>query len=643
MSTTTVRLSTGVTSCSWRLSNGVSGSWSLQDGISQSWTRAAGSLYFTGFSLGTNYRHPIYFERDDGYQQQVTTSSGGWSDNEIAFTSDKSGTLVATYVAPAPTYTLSYNGNNATGGSTASQSGASSYYVRQCGFYKTGHTFDYWRTASGTAYNPGDLITLSSNTTLYAQWKANTYTISYNANGGSGAPANQTKRYGTTLTLSSTKPTWSGHTFLAWGKSSARDAPVAYNAGGSYTENASRTLYAIWIVTASFYSKGELYSQSSVRIGGSVTAPSISNTATEGLYRWRVSDTEIYSPGNSISLSSHKNVYAVWKNIYTVSYNANGGSNAPASQTKWQDVDLTLSTDKPTWNGHTFLGWSTSSSRTAEINYSSGSTYKTNAALTLYAVWLCTASFYSNDALFAQQNARIGQTITCPSISNTETQVFTGWRLNDDEIYHPGDTITLTTHINLYAIWVSGYQLTYNGNNADGGSTPSPPLAVTYTISQCGFYKSGYYFQYWRTASGTKYYPGDSLTPTKAMTLYAQWKTRVHFYWHGSDANDAVYFARGKRIDLAVTATAWNSLCDFINDVRTDIRLSTIAFARVSAGDEISAVKFNIVSNAIRQIVNAGYGTVVPATVSAGEEIVTSLFNGLGSLKDAINKAVDEL
>ena len=42
------------------------------------------------------------------------------------------------------------------------------------------------------------------------------YTVSYNANGGSGAPASQTKTYGTTLTLSSPKPTRSGYTFSGW-------------------------------------------------------------------------------------------------------------------------------------------------------------------------------------------------------------------------------------------------------------------------------------------------------------------------------------------------------------------------------------------------------------------------------------------
>ena len=71
------------------------------------------------------------------------------------------------------------------------------------------------------------------------------YTIVYNANGGSGAPGNQTKTYGKTLTLSTTKPTRTNYNFKGWG-TSASATTVTYSPGGSYTANASATLYAIW-------------------------------------------------------------------------------------------------------------------------------------------------------------------------------------------------------------------------------------------------------------------------------------------------------------------------------------------------------------------------------------------------------------
>ena len=73
----------------------------------------------------------------------------------------------------------------------------------------------------------------------------NTYTIKYDANGGTGAPSSQTKIYGQTLTLSNTKPIRNGYTFLGWSTSSTATS-ATYSAGGSYTSNSEATLYAIW-------------------------------------------------------------------------------------------------------------------------------------------------------------------------------------------------------------------------------------------------------------------------------------------------------------------------------------------------------------------------------------------------------------
>ena len=76
------------------------------------------------------------------------------------------------------------------------------------------------------------------------------YTVSFNANGGTGAPSAQTKWYNETLTLSSTRPTRAGYDFLGWGASSSATT-VSYNAGASYTANSGTTLYALWKPTSS--------------------------------------------------------------------------------------------------------------------------------------------------------------------------------------------------------------------------------------------------------------------------------------------------------------------------------------------------------------------------------------------------------
>ena len=70
------------------------------------------------------------------------------------------------------------------------------------------------------------------------------YTINYDANGGSGAPSGQVKWYGESLTLSSTVPTRENYIFKGWATS--QDGTVQYDASSAYTSNSGATLYAVW-------------------------------------------------------------------------------------------------------------------------------------------------------------------------------------------------------------------------------------------------------------------------------------------------------------------------------------------------------------------------------------------------------------
>lgn len=188
-------------------------------------------------------------------------------------------------------------------------------------------TYTYNRGTTATTYKVYakysgiDMIpsgTMYANTT-YTVPKLASYTVTYNANGGTGAPSSQTKWFGTALKLSTSKPSRTGYTFQGWATSSG--GGVSYAAGASYTANANITLYAVWKAVT-----------------------------------------------------------------YTVTYNANGGTGAPSSQTKTHGVTLKLSTVKPTRTNYTFLGWATSASATAK-QYDSGGNYTANQKVTLYAVW----------------------------------------------------------------------------------------------------------------------------------------------------------------------------------------------------------------------------------------------------------------
>lgn len=165
--------------------------------------------------------------------------SGNWGGTKTA-----EGSLS---IAAKPTYTVTYDANGGTGAPSAQTKWAGeTLTLSSAKPTRTGYTFANWlSTAQNKTYAAGAYYGYDADTTMRAQWTANTYTVTYNANGGSGAPANQTKTYGVNLTLSSTKPTRANYNFKGWG-ASASSTTVSYAAGGTYKDNAPITLYAIW-------------------------------------------------------------------------------------------------------------------------------------------------------------------------------------------------------------------------------------------------------------------------------------------------------------------------------------------------------------------------------------------------------------
>lgn len=154
-------------------------------------------------------------------------------------------------VGKLASHTVSYNANGGSGAPSAQTKWyGSTLTLSSTKPTRTGYTFQGWATSAGggVAYQPGQAYGNDANITLYAVWKANTWTVRYNANGGSGAPADQTKTYGQTLKLSSTKPTRLDYNFKGWAtsKANADKGTVSYAAGANYTANAAITLYAVW-------------------------------------------------------------------------------------------------------------------------------------------------------------------------------------------------------------------------------------------------------------------------------------------------------------------------------------------------------------------------------------------------------------
>lgn len=312
--------------------------------------------------------------------------------------------------------------------------------------------------------------------TVYVVWAADSYTVSYNVGGGSGGPAPQTKTYGNALTLSSTVPTWAGHTFVEW-NTSPDGTGDSYAPGGTYTGNAALVLYAIW-----------------------------------------QADT------------------------YPVTYNANGGSGAPAAQTKTFGETLTLSDTVPTRTNYDFVEWNTASDGTG-TRYQPGDTYTGNASLTLYAIWQATVYTVTYDAnghgtAPAPQTKSTGGSVTVAAAISAQGFSFNEWNTAADGTgtsYDPGDTYSADADITLYAIWTVGvFTVTFN---ADGG-TVSP-------ASKQVLYGSKYGTLPTPTKPGETFYGwflGDLLITENSVvdldddaTLKAAWSVRSSMRVKGSD------------------------------------------------------------------------------------------------------------
>lgn len=297
-------------------------------------------------------------------------------------------------------YTISYDGNGGRGvPSSGSKASGLSYQLSTTIPTRYGHDFLGWAksSTSSVVYDPGDWISENEDLTLYAKWAPYSFIISYNANGGNNAPVSQTKDYGKSITLRIEEPTRIGYEFIGWATDSTANF-ATYSPGSTFLENRSVTLYAVWE---------------------------------------KIPEE------------------------YAVRYHANGGSGAPATQTKIEGRDLTLSSTVPTRYGYNFEGWGTDSS-TSTVSYNPGGTYARDSSITLYAIWspeVYTISYSANGGSCAPaiQYKTYNVPLALSSITPTRYRYkFLGWSESSSATspdYYPSDVYDKEGATTLYAVW----------------------------------------------------------------------------------------------------------------------------------------------------------------------------------------------
>lgn len=207
--------------------------------------------YGSATSISTNSWKKLKEVTFSVAKSHSATSKTAWAKAEGisgTYSGSSSQATVSVTVPAKKSYAIAYNSN---GHGTAPSSQVKWYgesLQLRAAISATGYTFKGWNTkadGSGTSYAASANYTGNAALTLYAQWQVITYAVTYDANGGIGAPATGYKTYGANYTISTTRPQRTGYTFLGWG-TSASATTASYQPGATYSTNAALSLYAVW-------------------------------------------------------------------------------------------------------------------------------------------------------------------------------------------------------------------------------------------------------------------------------------------------------------------------------------------------------------------------------------------------------------
>ena len=464
----------------------------------------------------------------------VTATYSGDS-NYVTGTSSASSIVVNSVI----TYDL--NGGTGTAPSVSVSPGTSTTLPTGAGLSKSGYTFGGWSTTnSGSAVSSPYSSTTSR--TLYAVWTANTYTITYNANRGSGSQSSGSYTTGavaTTLPATSTF-TRTGYTFVGWATSETSTTPVT-----SYSTSATVTFYAIWIhgtYTVTFAANSGSGTMAVQTSNATANLNANTFTYTDRVFNgWNTSADgtgTAYSNSASYPFLASITLYAQWGNVITFSsQGALSGTPSLTSQS-WSSGAINLPTvGTMVKTGYTFGGWSNGTT-----TFAAGSSYTPTGGITLNPVWAAnTYSITFNKNLATSGNVPTSQSWTAGTAARTLSgnigspvlaksgYTFGGWATS------ASSTTAVTTYSTasdqtFYAIWTPiSYSITYalNGGTSTLPTQANQQIYNTFTLAATPT-KVDYYFAGWSDSATATTYAAlatYSITASSApaITLTAQW------------------------------------------------------------------------------------------------------------------------
>jgi uncharacterized repeat protein (TIGR02543 family) len=465
---------------------------------------------------------------------------GGWSESLGGtaivgnYTPTSSKTLYAVWTPT--TYTVTYNSNGATGALAKSSdsytTGGTAITLPGAGqMTKAGHTFDGWSTTT-TGSKISGTYTTSINRTLYARWVAVTYTITYEAAGGSSTPTQASKTIGQTFTLAS-GPTKTSFEFAGW-----NDGTTTYDAGYTYVvEDANITLTAEWVeifwIHYNYNGANETEPADVRKLNGqSFTAGDAVTKDGHTFTGWKSQSNAAIAAGQSFTVNANNFILsAQWAPIdYNVTYASVGGVVIPTETDKNIAQTFTVA-NAPTRSGYTFNGW-----YDGTLTYGPGATYSVAASnVTLTAQWTAISYDVTYDLALGTSTApvqaarTIGQTFAVAAMPSRYGHSFVKWTDGASD-FQPAATYTMPARdVTLTAVWqAASLGITYNLNGGSGAapSETNKNIGNTFTLAGIASWLN-HTFLGWFDGT-TLFGAGDTYTVSgEPVNLVARWLANI--------------------------------------------------------------------------------------------------------------------
>ena len=366
------------------------------------------------------------------------------------------------------------------------------------------------------------------------------YDVTYDANGGTGAPAAQKKIQGTNLTLSSTQPTKASTS-----STSTSTITVSYNNNGGSSTPSSGTGTKTTVTTTpySFTTWNTAANGSGTSYAAGATYTSDAALSLYAQYSAGTASSTVTNP--KITVASAISRAAADVTGYTVTFNANGGSSTPSAVTSKRGAT------------YTFKQWNSNSGGSGTA-YDPGTAYSFGANTTLYAIW---NTSYTNKAVtlassISRADASAGSytvtynanggtcSTTSASAARTTKYTFSKWNTKSDGSgtdYSASASYTPSAAITLYAKWTSS-------TSTAAVTLPTPT-------------RTGYTFKGWATSSTATSGSTGSYTPTGNVTLYATWSENTYYvYYENGLATSGTLPSTGSRKYTANATIGTNSM-----------------------------------------------------------------------------------